>query len=234
MHVAIVGSNERSGGAECVVFGHVGRRDGRFVSIERAADSGEFSPRGGWERREMRPGPDVERAPALVGAEIGRDILKTSGRLIVVSHRWSGVLQVDDIGRKYEVDLYAHETRLLLLDLVHEAVADVTALARVEAGALRLPDLRLDALAGYVAEGRCSLRLLTRNAAFRPGLARRAIEAYRARAAERTRLTLLSAAFAAAPLSAPPPAPASPRWLDEMRFLTAALDGLAARAASAA
>ena len=53
----------------------------------------------------MRPAPALA-APGA-GRPAQRDFCRTTGRLVLVSHNWSGVLQINNIGRKYTVDLYS-------------------------------------------------------------------------------------------------------------------------------
>src|SRR5262249_51752622 len=133
MRLGIVGRNSRAGGSECVIFGHIGLATDDFAPVAGDAIGGdrrgrEFSAFGPWEIRGMRPGGRLALAPALVSNNPAEAYCHTSGRLVLVSHSWSGVLQVSNIGRRYTVDLYCDETRLLLLDLVNELLVDVTGL----------------------------------------------------------------------------------------------------------
>ena len=236
MRMTIVGANPHADGAECVIFGHVGRRSHVFAPISptlRDGDGGakEFSSYGGWEVRAMRPGDGREMATALVGA-IGRNC-RSTGRVLVVSHRWSGVLRIDDVARRYAVDLYSPQTRLVLLDMANEIVVDVTGLAAIGDGVMELPPMTPERIVGHVLDG-AWFRLVERDAGFEPSLARRALEAWRGGpdGALKARLVAsllpLLAARAAAPTA--PAAPAEPGWRDEFRLLAAAIDGLAARA----
>ena len=255
MRMTIVGKNPHAGGSECIIFGHVADDDSfapvRLNMRDAGADNEALSAHGRWELREMRPAADVSMAPALVGWNAGDDYCRTTGRLVIVSHRWSGKLQLNDIGRKYTVDLYSQATRLVLLDVVNEIMVDVTSLAATADGVLALPKMSLEILVEHILERNAWFRFLERDADFEPGLARRTIERFRRRKGEKVRLRLLSSllplvAARRAPGSAPPaPAPAPPppsqppaeeasRLRDELRLLAAAVEGLARRGAAQA
>jgi hypothetical protein len=246
MRMAIVGSNPRAGGSECIIFGHVGSRNHRFEPITldmrgQERKGGELSAYGGWDVREMRPGASLAKTPALVGGARADDYCRTTGRLLLVSHSWSGRLQINDIGRKYTIDLYSETTRLALLDVVHEIMVDVTALAAVENGVLGLPAMTVETLIKHVLENSAWFRFLDRDADFDPGPLRRTIEVFRREPAARLRWRLLSALVpvlaARPPLAAPAaPSPAQDesRLADEVRLLAAAVEGLALRAAAQA
>ena len=195
----------------------------------------------------MRPGDGLGLAPALVGAKAEGDSCRTSGRLVMVSHSWSGVLQINNVGRKYTIDLYSEETRLVLLDIVNEIMVDVTRLAAAENGALKLPDMTVEDVVRHVADGQAWFRLIDRDADFHPGLARQAIEWLRGKPDDRLKLRLLAALLPRlaarpappAPPTPPPPAPPAPiedtaRLRDELRLLAAAVEGLALRGAARA
>ena len=134
MRLRIVGNNPHAGGSECIVFGHLDSKSNQFTPVSReprdlSGRKAGISFQGGWEVSDMRFGAGLAKASALVGRTIGQDSCTTSGRVVLVSHRWSGVIQVNDIGRKYTVDLYSQETRLVLLDIVNEFMVDITDLA---------------------------------------------------------------------------------------------------------
>ena len=222
MRLSLVGRNPRSGGSECVIFGEVGRRDGVFAPLGRGADAD------GWEARAMRPGAGLEEAPALVGWREREQGRRTNGRLVLLAHRWSGVLQINDIGRKYTVDLYSEETRLVLLDEPHEVLIEVTALARVENGALVLPPLTPERLAAHVGEATPWMHFLELDADFAPGLLRRGLEALRRPPDERLKRRLVASLLPALIVRPPPPADSGLR--DEVALLAAAVEGLALRA----
>ncbi len=240
MRLTIVGRNPRAGGSECIIFGHFNRTDHHFtpVSLEsrgRAARGEELFAHGEWDVRPMRPGSDLATAPALVGSATPGDYCHTTGRLVLVSHNWSGVLQINTIGRKYTIDLYSPETRLVLLDVVHEIVADLTPLAVTENGVLVLPALPAPALVGRIVEDDLWFRFLDCDADFNPGLLRRAIEFFRRPQGDELRLRLMAAFLPklvrrAPPASAPPPDEQPTRLHDEWRLLAAAVEGLALRA----
>ncbi len=243
MRMAIVGKNPRAGGSECIIFGHVGRRNHRFhpitLDMPREDRSRELSAYGGWDIRDMRPGARFANAPALVGGASPDEYCRSSGRLLIVSHRWSGVLQVNDIGRKYTIDLYSEPTRLVLLDAINGVMVDVTELAAAESGALQLPPMSTEAIVRHIVDSGAWFRFLDSDPDFDPGPLRRAIEVFRRQPAERLRLRLLSAlapALAArAPISLPaapsaPPPQGEARLADEVRLLAAAVEGLALRA----
>jgi hypothetical protein len=245
MRMTIVGSNPRAGGSECILFGHVGRQSDRFEPIERepratGARISELSAYGGWEVREMRPGADLGLALALVAASAGGDYCRTTGRVLMVAHRWSGVLQINDVGRKYTIDLYSQETRLVLLDVVNEIIVDVTGLASTADGMLKLPNMNTGTIVKHILESAAWFRFLERDFDFEPGLARRTIELFRRRPADALRNRLIQALLPAvntraAPIAAIPPQPApsledTNRLRDELRLLASAVEGLALRA----
>ena len=95
----------------------------------------------------------------------------------MVAHRWSGVLQINDIGRKYTIDLYSQETRLVLLDVVNEVMVDVTGLASTADGALKLPPMNTATIVKHILEFAAWFSFLEADADFEPGPARRTIEA---------------------------------------------------------
>ena len=258
MRMTIVGKSQRAGGSECIIFGHVAGDDS-FAPVTPGKDDAKgdgeaLSAHGRWEVREMRPGAGAATAPAFVGWNAGDDYCRTTGRLIVVSHRWSGVLQFNDIGRKYTIDLYSRETRLVLLDVVNEIMVDVTSLAATADGVLALPKMKQETLIEHIRDHSAWFRFLERDDDFEPGLARRTIERFRRRRGEKVRLRLLSSLLpmlaarpahaalppAPAPPPAPPPAPLPPRTeegtglRDELRLLAAAVEGLARRGAAQA
>jgi len=249
MRMTIVGKNPHAGGSECVIFGHFSATGDRFAPIgEELPDAhgkrAELSWQGGWDVRPMRPGDGLGVAPALVGALDQGDYCRTSGRLVLVSHRWSGVLQINNIGRKYTIDLYSEETRLVLLDVVNEIMIDITRFAAAEHGALRLPDMRIEDVVRHAVDDEAWFRLLDRDADFDPGALRRAIEWLRGKPADRLKVRLLAALLprlatrpAPALAIAQPPPPAledAARLRDELRLLAAAVDGLALRDAARA
>jgi hypothetical protein len=230
MRLAIVGKNPRAAGSECVIFGHIGR-DGAFSPATRASE--ELAAYGGWELRDMRPGLGLATAPALVGSAEHVDYCRTSGRLVLVSHRWSGRLQVNNVNRKYIIDLYSEQTRLVLLDIVNEIAVDVAGLAAAANGSLSLPEMSVDTVFRHIVETGAWFRFLERDAKFRPGPLRRMIAAFRRRPDERLKLRLVSALLPTFAAPAPPP-PATPpdesSLRDELRLLAAAVEGLALRA----
>ncbi len=239
MRMTIVGSNPRSGGSECIVFGHVGCSTHRFTPVGPGArgdraQGEEFSAHGDWEIRSMRPGAGLETSPALVGSTAQSGYGRTTGRLVLVSHSWSGVLQINDIGRKYTIDLYSAQTRLVLLDVVHEIIVDVTPFAAAENGVLALPEMPVEAIVKRIVAAEVWFRFLERDADFRPDPLRRAIEVFRRQPTEALKLRLMSALLpklAARAAVPPPPAAGEPtRLRDELRLLAAAVDGLALRA----
>ncbi len=249
MRMTIVGKNPRAGGSECIIFGHFNATSHHFTPIRPTSRDAqgkreELSWEGGWDVRPMRPGDGLGVAPALVGSHAQGDSCRTTGRLVLVSHSWSGVLQINNIGRKYTIDLYSEETRLVLLDIVNEIMVDVTRLAVAESGALKVPDMSVEDVVRHVADGRAWFRLLDRDADFDPGALRRAIEWLRGKPDDRLKVRLLAALlprlaarpapFVAPPPPAPPPAPLEDlgRLRDELRLLAAAVEGLALRGAA--
>ena len=231
MRLKIVGSHPQAQGAECVIFGYFGAASNAFAPVLSPTQiSGEFSARGRWDLKPMRPGPGADTAPALVGADINGDACRTSGRLLVLSHNWSGRLQINNVVRRYTVDLYSQETRLVLLDLAHEIMLDVTALARLENGAIRLPEMTRGAMLRRVVEDRAWFRLIEPDADFNPGPWRRAL-GWRLPSTEGFKLQIVSRLLpdlAARPAFAAPSN--DPELRDEVRLLAAALEGLALRA----
>ena len=245
MRVEVVDRNSRARGSECIVFGSVSRTTDLFKPIaldmrDSKAKAEELSSYGAWDVRPMLPSPDLETAPALVSVAAQGAYCRTTGRLVVVSHAWSGVLRAHDIGRQYLVDLYSETTRLVLMDLIHGIVADVTSLAVVENGALALPALPIDRIASHIVEEGAWFRFVDPDAGFKPSLSRLAIEAFRPRPGEALRQKLMTgllprlAASRSPPASAPPPPLRDEALRDEMRCLAAAVDGLALRALSQA
>jgi len=231
MRLTIVGKNPRAAGSECVIFGHIDR-NGAFAPVDPRMRAGkELAAYGGWEMRQMRPGLGLATAPALVGWTERSDFCRTSGRLVVLSHRWSGLLQVNDVARKYVVDLYSEPTRLILLDVVNEIVVDVTGLAACENGRLSLPEMSVETFVRHIVETGAWFRFVEGDAQFRPGPLRRTIAAFRRPPDERLKLRLVAALL---PTIAAPPPPAPPRddssLHDEFRLLAAAVEGLALRA----
>jgi hypothetical protein len=193
----------------------------------------------------MRPGPDLGLALALVASSAGGDYCLTTGRLLMVAHRWSGVLQINDIGRKYTVDLYSQETRLVLLDVVNEITVDVTGQASTTDGVLTLPDMNSEMIVKHILGATAWFSFLERDADFEPGPTRRAIELFRRRPTEKLRDRLIGAllptvnARPAPVVAMPRPAPAfAPsfedpnRFRDELRLLASAVEGLALRSAA--
>ena len=249
MRLGMVGRNPRAGGWECVIFGQIGLKSHAFAPIAKDSLGGErrgreFVAFGPWDIREMRPGAGLAPAPAIVAVNTDEAYCHTSGRLVLVSHSWSGVLQISNIGRRYTVDLYSEATRLVFLDLVNEILVDVTGLAVTDNHALKLPALTIATLLKHIVEQSASFRFLDSDADYRPSPARRAIELLRARPGEKLRQRLLAELLPAiaarrtpAPAVQPPPAlppPPAPedvlRLRDELRLLTAAVEGLALRA----
>ena len=161
MRLKIVGAHSQAQGSECVIFGHVGARSDAFSPIHATmpADK-EFSTLGRWDVRSMRPGPGEATAPALVGADVHGDACRTSGRLIVLSHKWSGRLQINNISRRYTIDLYSQDTRLVLLDLAAEIMLDVTELAQMHNGAIRMPKMTRAAMLGRIVRDRAWFRFI--------------------------------------------------------------------------
>jgi hypothetical protein len=243
MRMTIIGSNPRAGGSECILFGHVGRQSDRFKPIERdfatKERNGELSANGGWAFREMRAGSDLGLALALVASSTNSDYCRTTGRLLMVAHSWSGVLQINDIGRKYTIDLYSPETRLVLLDVLNEIIVDVTGLASTADGVLKLPDLHTGTIFKHILEAAAWFSFLEKDADFECGWIRATIELFRRRPAEWLRNRLIGALLPvvnARPLpmvAPPPPAPVLEdpnRFRDELRLLASAVEGLALRA----
>jgi hypothetical protein len=232
MHLTIAGRNPRAAGSECVIFGHIARSGGAFAPVTSDAPRGELAAHGGWELREMRPGRTLATAPALVGSTAGADYCRTSGRLLLISHRWSGVLEISNVARKYLVDLYSDETRLTLLDVGNEIMIDVSGLAVAGAGGLDLPVITADVLVRHVAETGAWFRLLEPDAGFRPGLLRRILQAFRRRPDDRLKLRLVAALLpsVAARPAALPPAFDDTGLRDQLQLLAAAVEGLALRA----
>lgn len=119
MHVAVVGQGLLSRGGECVLFGQLDRGSRLEPVIVDEL----------WERKPMRPAVGLEEVAAWVaGCGV---TCRTSRRLIMISHPWSGVVQIHDLGRRYILDLYNEQTRLIVLDAVYEIVVDVTRLATI-------------------------------------------------------------------------------------------------------
>ena len=232
MRLTIVGRNPRAAGSECVIFGHIASRDGAFVPVNSNLVQGELAAYGGWEVREMRPGVEQAMAPALVGWTEGADYCRTSGRLLLISHRWSGVLQINNVARKYIVDLYSEQTRLMLLDVGNEVMIDVGGLVVAGAGGLSLPAITADGLVRHVADAGAGFRFLDPDDGFRPGLLRRAVEAFRRRPDDRLKWRLVAALLpnVAARRVAPAPPPDDAGLRDELQLLAAAVEGLALRA----
>ena len=231
MRLTIVGKNPRAAGSECVIFGRIDRKGALTPVTPEMRGDQELAVFGGWEMREMQPGLGLATAPALVGWTERADNCRTSGRLVVLSHRWSGQLQVNDVARKYVVDLYSERTRLTLLDVVNEIMVDVAGLAAAANGRLSLPEMSVDTFFRHIVETGAWFRLLERDAQFRPGPLRRILSAFRRRPDDRLKLRLVSAllpTFAAPPAPAPPPDESTLR--DELRLLAAAIEGLALRA----
>jgi len=242
MRLKIVGQHPLAHGSECVIFGYVGANDPAFRPVSadlRERATAEISANGSWETRSMRPGLGSQTAPALVGAEAGADSCRTTGRLVVLSHSWSGKLQINNIDRKYTVDLFSEVTRLVLLDLVSEIMIDVSALASYDNGAIRLPDLTRDTVLHAIVEDRAWFRFLEPDADFEPGWMRRALGRRQPRT-DAFKLQIVSRllpelATRPAPLPPSPPAPGNgPGLRDEMRLLAAAVEGLALRATAEA
>ena len=244
MRMTIIGKNPRADGSECVIFGHFNAETSKFAPVglesrPQPDKRAQLSWQGGWELRAMAPGDDLDLAPALVGFEAGGDSCRTTGRLALVSHRWSGVLQINDIGRKYIVDLYSETTRLVLLDIVNQILVDVTRLAVAQSGALRLPDITADDVLRHIDEGHAWFRLIDPDPDFAPGALRRLLEALRRKPQDRLRPRLLATLLPrlVAPPAPPPPAPSlwedtarlrdEQRFRDEFRLLAAAVEGLA-------
>jgi hypothetical protein len=250
MRMTIVGKNPRAGGSECIIFGHFNAANHRFTPLSLTSGPArskreELSWEGGWDVRPMRPGDGHGLAPALVGHKVEGDSCRTTGRLVMVSHSWSGVLQINNIGRKYTIDLYSEETRLVLLDIVNEIIVDVTRLAAAENGELRLADMTVEDVVRHVADGHAWFRLLDRDSDFDPGALRRAVEWWRGKPDDRLKARLLAAllprlAARPAPTIAHAPHPPAPpledaaRLRDELRLLAAAVEGLALRSAARA
>ncbi len=235
MRLTIIGRNPRAAGSECVIFGHFARGDGAFVAVGADPRQGELAVHGGWELREMRPGAALGTAPAWVGWTEGADYCRTGGRLLMISHRWSGVLAINNVARRYLVDLYSEQTRLTLLDVDNEIMLDVGGLARAETGGLSLPALTDETLVRHVAETGAWFRFLDADADFRPGWLRRGLAAFRRAPDDRLKLRLVAArppSVAERPAEpAPPPPPFDDANLrDELRLLAAAIEGLALRA----
>lgn len=181
----------------------------------------------------MQPGVGTETALALVGAEVGADYCRTTGRLVVLSHSWSGQLQINNADRKYTVDLYSDVTRLVLLDLVAEIMVDVSAIAQLEDGAIRLPNLTNDLILRAIVEHHAWFRFLAPDAGFSPGLLRRAL-GWRQPRTDAFKLQIVSRLLPEpAPPSAAPVLSATSSGAelrDEVRLLAAAVEGLALRA----
>lgn len=235
MRLKIVGSHPHAQGSECVIFGYVGVRSDAFVPIAGDMRTGaEFSAVGGWAARPMRPGLGEATAPALVGVDINDDACKTSGRIVVLSHNWSGRLQINNVANRYTVDLFSQRTRLVLLDLANEIMLDVTALATRQDGAIVMPPLTRAAMLRRIVEDRAWFRFIEPDADFEPGWWRRAL-AWREPRTEGFKLQIVSRLVPQlAVLSAPQPPAASPEapdpgLRDEVRLLAAALEGLALR-----
>ncbi len=243
MRLKIVGSHPQAQGSECVIFGYVGVRSNAFTPISSAPISDdlpsgdEFSPIGRWSIRPMQAGIGEATAPALVGADVNGDACRTSGRLLVLSHSWSGRLQINNIARRYTVELYSQQTRLVLLDMAHEIMLDVTALARQENGAIQMPEMTRAAMLRRIVEDRSWFRFIEPDVDFEPGRWRRAL-AWRLPRTEGFKLQVLSRLLPElAGHPAPPPPAASPGAADtglrdEVRLLASALEGLALRAAA--
>ncbi len=157
MRLKIVGKHPHARGYECVIFGYLKAGSHTFAPIRadmganKQTDISEFAR---WDNRPMRPGLGPETAPALVGALDGGESCRTSGRLVVLSHSWSGTLQINNIDRKYSVDLYSEQTRLVLLDLVAEIMVDLSALATYKDGIVGLPELTRETLLRAIVEDR--------------------------------------------------------------------------------
>lgn len=238
MRLKIVGSHPQSQGAECVIFGYFGASTNTFSPIDGAmlGGDGELSAVGRWALRPMQPGLAGASAPALVGEDINGDACRTTGRVLVLSHSWSGRLQINNVARRYTVDLYSQETRLVLLDLVNEIMVDVTALARLENGAIDVPPMTRSAILRRIVEDRAWFRLIEPDFDFDPGLWRRML-GWRAPQNEGFKLQIVSRLLpdlATRPAQAPAASPSDPALADEVRLLAAALEGLALRATTPA
>jgi hypothetical protein len=235
MRLKIVGKHPHARGYECVIFGYLKAGSHAFapiravMGVEGQTEISEFAR---WDNRPMRPSLGPETAPALVGVLDGGDSCRTSGRLVVLSHSWSGTLQINNIDRKYSVDLYSEQTRLVLLDLIAEIMVDLSALAAYKDGAVELPELTRETLLRVIVEDRAWFRFLEPDADFEPGLMRRLLGRRRKRA-DALKLQIVSRllpelATRPAPPSPPPATGAGLR--DEVRLLAAAVEGLALRA----
>jgi hypothetical protein len=150
------------------------------------------------------------------------------------------VLQVNDVGRRYHIDLYSTATRLMLLDVVDEIMIDITSLAKADDGVIRLPTLTSDVLIEHARRDLAPFRLLERDPDFDPGVLRRNAERFRKAPSGDLKLRLLSAvlpeivARGAAPApSAPAPQQDATALRDQLRLLAAAVEGVSRRAAGA-
>ena len=237
MRLKIVGQHPQAHGSECVIFGYVSADGHAFAPVRadmRGGANAELSALGHWDVRPMRPGLGPETAPGLVGFDAGGDHCRTSGRLVVLSHSWSGKLQINNVDRKYTVDLFSDATRLVLLDLIAEVIVDVSALASFGNGAIRLPDLTRDTILHSIVENRAWFRFLEPDADFEPGWLRRTLGLRRPRT-EAFKLQILSRLLPALAARPAPSLPApGPGLLDEVRLLAAAVEGLALREAAEA
>jgi len=253
MRMAIVGKNPRAGGSECIIFGYFRDRNSHFSPLldPRAASAAknELSYSSDWEMREMRPGAGLAQVPALVAAGVGGQAVRVAPRVVLVAHGWSGTLEVDSDGRKYTVDLYSEETRLVLLDADHEILVDITSLATTENDTLKIPDLGAEAILRHILDYSAWFRFLESDAETRPPLLHGVLQLFRPRPAETLRRRLVYALLPVvtqrpAPAAAAPPPPAplpsfaqsdeAVRLRDEMRLVAAAVEGLALRAAAEA
>jgi hypothetical protein len=243
MKLTLVGKNGNASGSECVIFGHVETDGGRFVQLQpgrlglpAGAGGRDLAPGGSWQLRDMSPGADLAPVPALVTwSTTPATYCLTSGRLVVLSHGWSGIVRILDRRREYRFDLYSPSSRLLLLDVASEIVVDVTSLASTERNVLRLPPLPAARIVEHIVESRCWFRFLDPDSAAPPGWLGRLWDAGQGRAREQARLNLISSLLPALVPRAEglawsrkvPADPSENRALrDELRLVCSAVDGV--------
>lgn len=216
MHVAVVGQGLLSRGGECVLFGQLDRGSRLEPVIVDEL----------WERKPMRPAVGLEEVAAWVaGCGV---TCRTSRRLIMISHPWSGVVQIHDLGRRYILDLYNEQTRLIVLDAVYEIVVDVTRLATIRGGELHLPPLTRDVLLRHILGG-AWFRFLPRDKDYRPTMLRRGVEILRPRPGLRLQQALIVPLMNRLLSVVEKPPQDLTRVRDELRCLTAAVEGLSLR-----
>ena len=153
---------------------------------------------------------------------------RASGRWIVLSHGWSGRVRIHNLSRRYDVDLYDDQTRLILLDAVYEIILDVTQLAIVRNGQLCLPPLTMESIEQNIVHDNAWFRFLIEDKTYRPNLVRKIAERFRPRPGLRMQTNILPHVINRLETIQKPEDDLT-KLLDEMRCLTAVMDGLSLR-----